>query len=76
VLFKIILYILGVVRELTKTKEREMGELETMETWQTRARGTNEDEYQIYLDCANDGKGGDITNDNKPLKTFEEWMGN
>ena len=37
-----------------------MGELETMETWQTRARGTNEDEYQIYLDCANDGKGGDI----------------
>lgn len=53
-----------------------MGELETMETWQTRARGTNEDEYQIYLDCANDGKGGDITNDNKPLKTFEEWMGN
>ena len=30
-------------------------------SWQTQARGTNDNEYQIYLSCANDGKGGDIT---------------
>lgn len=41
---------------------------------QTKYRGTNEDEYLIYLRCANDGKGGDITNDGKPLKSFEEWL--
>ena len=32
--------------------------------WQTRTRGTNEDEYEIYL--AN-------TADNPPL-TFDEWL--
>lgn len=26
--------------------------------WQTKARGTNDQEYQIYLACADDGKGG------------------
>lgn len=31
-------------------------------------------EYQIYLDCANDGKGGDITNGGAPLKTYDEWL--
>jgi len=44
------------------------------ETWQTKARGTNDQEYQIYLDCANDGKGGDITKNGAPLKTYDEWM--
>ena len=29
------------------------------DTWQTQSRGTNDQEYQIYLFCANDGKGGD-----------------
>lgn len=48
--------------------------LEREELWQTAYRGTNKDEYQIYLSCANDGKGGDITRDGAPLKTFEEWM--
>ena len=42
--------------------------------WQTRARGTNDDEYQIYLDCANDGKGGDITRNGQPLLTYDEWL--
>jgi hypothetical protein len=42
--------------------------------WQTQQRGSNWDEYQIYLFCANDGKGGDITRNGEPLKTFEEWL--
>lgn len=42
--------------------------------WQTRQRGTNDSEYQIYLSCANDGKGGDITRNGKPLKTYDEWL--
>lgn len=44
------------------------------ETWQTQARGTNDAEYQIYLSCADNGKGGDITNGGAPLKTFDEWL--
>ena len=43
--------------------------------WQTPLRGSNDAEYQIYLDCANDGKGGDITRPGKPLKTYDEWLG-
>ncbi len=42
--------------------------------WQTRMRGENCDEYEIYLACADDGKGGDITRNGAPLKTFDEWM--
>ena len=42
--------------------------------WQTQARGTNNQEYQIYLACADDGNGIDVTT-NKPLKTFDEWLG-
>jgi hypothetical protein len=45
------------------------------EDWQTQARGSNNDEYQLYLDFADDGKGGDITNNGAPLKTFDEWIG-
>lgn len=41
---------------------------------QTRVRGTNEDEFEIFLFCADDGKGGDLTNEGKPLPTFEEWL--
>lgn len=43
------------------------------DNWQTRQRGTNDNEYQIYLACADDGNGNDITN-GKPLKTYEEWL--
>jgi hypothetical protein len=42
--------------------------------WQTQARGTNDQEYQIYLSCANDGKGGDITRGGAPLKSYDEWL--
>lgn len=42
--------------------------------WQTQIRGDDYDEYLIYLDCADDGKGGDITNGGEPLKTYEEWL--
>jgi len=48
-------------------------ELEQKEFWQTQARGTNDAEYQIYLDCADDGNGIDITT-GKPLKTYDEWL--
>ena len=39
----------------------------------TKARGTNEDEYDIYLDCADDGTGHEIMT-GKPLKTYDEWL--
>ena len=52
----------------------ESKELKQNEFWQTKARGTNDSEYQIYLYFANDGKGGDITRNGKPLKTYDEWM--
>ena len=42
--------------------------------WQTPVRGTNEDEFEIFLTFADDGHGGDITNHGKPLPTFDEWM--
>lgn len=41
---------------------------------QTRYRGSNDAEYQIYLHCADDGKGGDITRGGAPLKTYDEWL--
>lgn len=42
--------------------------------WQTPVRGPDWDEYQIYLACADDGKGGDITRGGAPLKSFDEWL--
>ena len=44
------------------------------QTIQTKLRGTNDQEYQIYLDGADDGKGGDITRNGAPLKTYDEWL--
>jgi len=49
-------------------------ELEQNNFWQTKARGTNDSEYQLYLDFADDGAGNDITNNGAPLKTYDEWM--
>ena len=49
--------------------------MEQNEFWQTKARGTNSEEYQLYLELADDGNGGDITNDGAPLKSYDEWMG-
>lgn len=42
--------------------------------WQTPQRGSNDAEYQIYLACADDGKGGDITCGGAPLKSYDEWL--
>lgn len=43
-------------------------------SFQTKLRGSNSAEYKIYLDCADDGNGGDITRGGAPLKTYEEWL--
>lgn len=48
--------------------------LETHDTYQTQSRGTLQDEYEIYLACADNGKGEDITRNGQPLKTFDEWV--
>jgi len=49
-------------------------ELQKNDFWQTQTRGTNQNEYDIYLACADDGKGNDFTT-GLPLKTYEEWLG-
>jgi hypothetical protein len=43
-------------------------------SWKTPTRGTNDQEYQIYLACADDGNGGDITRNGAPLKSYTEWL--
>tara|TARA_R100001594_G_scaffold27970_1_gene53065 strand:+ start:353 stop:508 length:156 start_codon:yes stop_codon:yes gene_type:complete len=48
-------------------------ELKYNQDWQTKARGTNEDEYDIYLSCADDGTGHEIMT-GEPLKTYDEWL--
>lgn len=48
-------------------------ELEYTQEWQTKARGSNDQEYQIYLDCADDGKGNEFMT-GRPLKTYDEWL--
>ena len=47
--------------------------MEQKADWQTKARGTNDQEYQIYLSCAINSKGIDITT-GKPAKTYEEYL--
>ena len=42
--------------------------------FQTNIRGSNDDEYQLYLALADDGAGGDLTNPGQPLKSYDEWM--
>lgn len=49
-------------------------QIEKTEFSQTQYRGGNDAEYQIYLAFADNGKGGDITNNGKPLKTYDEWI--
>ena len=49
-------------------------ELTLRDGYQTRSRGTMENEYEIYLACADNGKGGDITRNGQPLLTFDEWL--
>jgi len=47
--------------------------LEYSQDWQTKARGNNDDEYQIYLSCADDGTGHEIMT-GEPLKNYDEWL--
>ena len=51
----------------------DMPELEVSAEWQTRARGSDANEYDIYLACADDGTGHEIGS-GRPLKTFDEWL--
>ena len=51
----------------------DMPELEVSAEWQTRARGSDANEYDIYLACADDGTGHEIWS-GRPLKTFDEWL--
>ena len=48
--------------------------IEIKEDWQTKMSGTLEQEYEIYLACADNGKGGDVTRNGAQLKTFDEWI--
>jgi hypothetical protein len=48
--------------------------LKRSEFWQTKTRGSNRNEYEIYRACADDGKGGDMTRGGAPLKTYDEWI--
>ena len=41
-------------------------ELQRKEFFQTKTRGSNEDEYKIYVECA-ESLGWEV-------KTFEEWI--
>jgi len=43
--------------------------------WGTKTRGTNKDEYNIYLSCADNGTGHEIMT-GEPLKTYDEWLNN
>ena len=51
----------------------EYTELQYFQDWQTKARGSNDNEYQIYLTFADGGNGLDFTT-GKPLKTYDEWL--
>lgn len=42
--------------------------------WQTPIRGTNEDEFEIFLTFAVDENGNDSTRNGAPMPTFDEWM--
>lgn len=56
-----------------KTGINQDGSLQPQSTI-TRYNGTLADRYDVYLQCCDDGKGGDITRDGEPLKTFNEWV--
>lgn len=47
--------------------------LQQNDFFQTATRGTNDQEYNLYLDLADDGKGNEFMT-GKPLKTYDEWM--
>lgn len=42
--------------------------------WQTKMRGTNEQEFEIFCTFAPDENGNDSTKNGAPMPTFDEWM--
>ena len=36
--------------------------------------GAGKAEFDIFIACADDGNGGDVTNGGAPLPTFDEWL--
>lgn len=65
------------LEEVLDERDKLQQKLDTLvpkEDWQTKARGTNDEEYQIYLSCADNGNGGDITRNGAPLLSYDEWI--
>ena len=54
---------------------RHEGKVVAMERdgFRTQVRGTDCQEYELYLDLADDGNGNEIFT-GRPLKTYEEWL--
>ena len=42
------------------------------DAWQTQARGSNSQEYEIYLSAGDKTTG--LWIDGSPIKTYEEWL--
>jgi len=61
-------------KEGNNMKMTTSNELQYNDFWQTQANGSNDQEYQLYVDLADDGKGGDITREGDLLKTYQEWL--
>ena len=61
-------------KELKMTNMENNIEMQATSFFQTKLRGTNDQEYQIYLSCADDGKGNEFMT-GRPLKTYDEWLG-
>lgn len=59
---------------MVSNEQTENTDMETNESYLAKPNGSLEDRYQIYLECADDGNGGDITRNGEPLKTFEKWL--
>ena len=50
-------------------------DMNNSELWYLSNKGSLNDAYEVYLYCANDGKGND-QNTGQPLLSFDEWLGN
>ena len=48
--------------------------LSNFELHKIAVSGTDQEAYELYRYCANDGTGND-TNTGEPLKTFTQWLG-
>jgi len=47
-------------------------ELAYNENWQTKARGSNDQEYEIYLSAVDKDTG--LWLDGTPVKSYDEWL--